>query len=85
MKTGIWKYSCTPMFTDEHVTDEWIKMWYLLYNEILLNHGKEWNFAICNKVNGPRVYHASWNKSEKDILYDITSTCNLKNKTKDWI
>ena len=30
-------------------------------NGILL-YQKEWNFAICNYVNGARVYYAKWNK-----------------------
>jgi len=28
-----------------------------IYNGILLNHKKEWNNAICNNMDGPRVYH----------------------------
>ena len=45
------------------------------YNVILLSYQKEWNNAICSVINGPRDYHAEWNKSaEKDISYDITYT-----------
>ena len=37
-------------------TDEWIKkMWYL-YNRILFSQ-KEWDFAICNNMDGPRRYY----------------------------
>ena len=37
-------------------TDEWIKkMWcdYIyIYDEILLSHGKEWNFALDSNMDG---------------------------------
>ena len=43
------------------------------HNGILLSHKKEWNFAICNNMDGPRDYHTKWSKSgrERQILYDI--------------
>ena len=43
---------------------------------------KEWNFAICNNVDGPRGFYAPWNKleREREILYILTSIWNLKNK-----
>ena len=43
-------------------------------NGILLNHKKEWNFAICSNMDGPGGHYAKWNKSdrEKQILYDTT-------------
>ena len=28
-----------------------------IYNGILLSTQKEWNIAICNNVDGTRVYH----------------------------
>ena len=33
-------------------------------------------------MDGPRDYHTNWSKSdrERQILYDITHTWNLKNK-----
>ena len=31
---------------------------------ILLSHGKEWNFATCNKMDGLGRYYAKWNKSD---------------------
>ena len=42
-------------------------------HNILLNHKKEWNFAICNNMDG-RGGDAKWSKSdrERQILYDIT-------------
>ena len=52
-----------------------------IYNEILLSH-KKWNLTICHSMDGPRGYYAKWNKSvrERQILYDFTYICNLKNK-----
>ena len=48
---------------------------------ILLSHQNEWNIAICNDVDGTRVY--KWNKSvrERQIPYDFTHIWNLRNKT----
>ena len=42
-------------------------------NGILLSHKKEKNCAICRDVDGPRVCHTQWSKSEreKQILYNI--------------
>ena len=37
-----------------------------IHNGILLRHKKEWNYAICNSVVGPRGYYAQWNKSDKE-------------------
>ena len=70
-KTIIGKSTCTPMFTAALFTivrtwkqpkcpstDEWIKkMWYILYNGVLLSHKKERNNAICSNVDGPRDDH----------------------------
>ena len=41
-------------------------------NGILLSHKKEWNDAICDTMQGPRVYHTKWHKSEREIPKDIT-------------
>ena len=51
----------------------------------LLNHKKEWNFAICDNMDGPRWYYAKWNSSdrERQILYDIAYMWILKNKTNE--
>ena len=43
-----------------------------IYNVILLNHKKEWNWVVCRDVHGPRDYHTEWSKSErekKNIVY----------------
>ena len=46
----IWKQpKCPPI-------DEWIKkMWYM-YTMEYYPAIKEWNFAICDNMDGPRVY-----------------------------
>ena len=51
-----------------------------IYNEILLNHKKEWNNAICCNIDGPRDCHTEWRKSdrERQISYDISYMWNLK-------
>ena len=54
-----------------------------IYSGILLSHKKEWKFAICSNMDGPIDYHTKWSKSERErqILYDITYTWNLKYDT----
>ena len=56
---------------------------YVIYNGILLSNKKEWNFAICNNMDGLGGYYAKWNKSDREtqILYDSTYMWNLKNTT----
>ena len=40
-------------------TVEWIKnMWYV-YNRQLLSHKNEWNFAICNNMEGLGGYYVN--------------------------
>ena len=51
------------------------------HNGVLLSTQKEWNLAICNNVDGTRVYYAKWNKSEKDKYHDFTHVWNLRYKT----
>ena len=36
-----------------------------IYNGILLSHKKEWNFAICNNMDGLGEHYAKWNKSDR--------------------
>ena len=50
------------------------------YNGVLLSHKKEWNFAVCNDVDGLRDYHTKWSKSdrERQTSYDITYIWNLR-------
>ena len=51
-----------------------------IYNGILLSHYKEQNCAICRDVDGPRVYHTEWSKSEreKQTLHINANTWNLE-------
>ena len=44
---------------------------------------KEWNLAFCNSSARSRGYYAKWSKSdrERQMPFDFTHTCNLKNKT----
>ena len=57
-----------------------------LYNGILLSHKKEWNFAICSNMDGPRDYHTKWSQTEKDKYYMISLMCViLKNDTNQLI
>ena len=48
---------------------------------------KEWNFAICSNMDGPRDYPTKWSKSdrERQISYDITYMWNLKNDANELI
>ena len=57
------------------------------YDGILLSHKKEWNNAICSNVDGLRDYHTKWSKSdrERQVLYDNTYMCNLKNNINELI
>ena len=51
------------------------------HTQILLNHRKGWNIAICSNMDGPRNHHTKWSQTEKDkILYDITYMWNEKKK-----
>ena len=51
-----------------------------IYNGILLSHKKERNWVICREVDGPRVCHTEWSKSEreKQIPYANTYIWNIK-------
>ena len=53
-----------------------------IYNGILLSHKKKQNWVICSEVDGPKVCHTEWSKSEreKQIPYANTYTWNLKKK-----
>ena len=50
------------------------------HNGILLSHKKEQNSVICRDVDGPRVCHTEWSKSEreKQILYINAYMWNLE-------
>ena len=43
-----------------------------IYNGILFNHKKEWNWVICRDVEGPRDCHTGSSKIEREkqiIIY----------------
>ena len=56
-----------------------------MYNGILFDNEKEWNLAICSKVDGTERYYAKWNKSvrERQIPYVFTLMWILRNLTED--
>ena len=56
------------------------------YNGILLSHKKKRNWVICSEVDGPRVGHTEWSKSEreKQIQYANTYIWNLRKKKRSW-
>ena len=38
----------------------------------LCSHKKEWNYAVCDNMDGPRDYHTEWSKSDgKRQIYNI--------------
>ena len=43
-----------------------------VYNGILLSHKKEWNIAICNNMDRPRMYHIEWSKPKTNIIWLIS-------------
>ena len=69
LNANIWKQPKCPS-TDERIK----KMWHIHTMEHYSSHKKEWNFAICNSIDGLGGYYARWNKSDrkKQILHNIT-------------
>ena len=45
-----------------------------MYNRILLNRKKEWNWVICRDVDGPRDCHTEWSKSEREKQISCINT-----------
>ena len=97
-KTIILKESCTTVFIAAlftitrtwkqpkcPLTDEWIKkMWHIYTMEYYSVIKKTQNWVICSEVDGPRVCHTEWSKSEreKQILYADTYIWYLKKNKK---
>ena len=87
-KTIIWKDRCTPVFNAALFTIA--KAWKQpkcpstremdredgvhTRNGMLFGDKKEWNSAICSKMDRPRDYHTKWSKSDSETQtsYDIT-------------
>ena len=63
-----------------------IHLWSFWYNKVscsLLSFSapkKKWNWVICRDVDGPRICHTEWSKSEreKQILYINAYIWNLE-------
>ena len=55
------------------------------YNGILLSHNKEWNNAICSKMDLTRDSHPNGSKSERErqIPHGITYMWNLNYGTNE--
>ena len=71
-----WKQPKCPL------TDEWIKKMWHIYTMEYSSAIKKWNWVICSEVDGPRVCHTEWSKSEreKQIPYANIYIWNLKNQ-----
>ena len=56
-------------------------------SRILLSHKKKRNWVICSEVDGLRVCHTEWSKSEREnqIPYANTYIWNLKKKQKQMV
>ena len=55
-----------------------------IFKGILLSHKKEWNFIICNNMDGLGGHYAKWNLSEREKPVCITYTWNLECKTSEY-
>ena len=62
--------SCIPTQTDTHTHTQWNN-----------SHKKEWNYAVCNNMDGPRDYQDKWSKRDRErkIPYDIAYV-----ESKEW-
>ena len=91
-KALIQKDTCTPMFaaaqprhgSDLSVHEQTGKNDVVhTPDETLLSHKPGWTLARCDKTDGPRGYCAKRSKSEKQVLYKVTFTWTLKDKTNE--
>ena len=64
-----------------------------IYNGLLLIHKKEWNWVICRHVDGSRVCHTEWSKSEREkqilhinpqIAFYVSSFIHTVGKKSKW-
>ena len=46
-----------------------------IYNGILLSHKKDQNWVICRDVDGPRISHTEWSKSEREKQISYINAC----------
>ena len=83
-KTIKQKHPCIPMFTtalftkpghgsrvNVHRKTNDKRDVVLIYNEILLSHEREQNYAICRYTDGNRDCHAEWSKPETENKYHL--------------
>ena len=59
------------------------KRYIYIINNMYAYNGLLFSYKKCCNMDGPRGYYTKWNKSnwERQIPYDFTYMCNLKNKT----
>ena len=55
---------CTPL--GHHRAPSWAP-WYVYTMQSYSTNKKEQNWVICTDVDGPRVCHTEWSKSEREI------------------
>ena len=89
-KMLFWRGICTPMFSSainnsqimeraQMSIDWWMDKEDVIYmhNGILFGNKKEWNHAICNNVDGTRVYYAKWNMSVRKRDHVFSLICGI--------
>ena len=74
-----WKQPKCPL-SDEGIK----KMWHMYTMEYYSAIQRKWNEVICSEVDGVRVCHTEWSKSEreKQIQYANTYIWTLRKKKK---
>ena len=61
-REGIWGGGMNEMSIDRWMDKEDVHV----YSGIVLSHKKKWNWVIRRDVDGPRVCHTEWVKSERE-------------------
>ena len=67
----VWKQpKRSSVFIDRLMDKEYMAWNIYIYNGILLSHQEEWNFAICNNMDGLEGHYAKgkWLDRERQIL-----------------
>ena len=59
--------------------DWWMDKEHVIYTRsgILLGDEKEWTIALCDNMDGTRVYYVKWNKLEKYKYHMISLICGV--------
>ena len=55
-----------------HSTEEWIKNYGYLQNEILHNHQKQGHYEFCRQLDETRMYHPEWDNPDIRIYMACT-------------